>query len=155
MTHLPTEEKRQRYRRGLRWAMALLAFVLIVPLIPYGIVAAEGQLGSNTADIWRDARNKDQRDAFRTQIQGIETAVLINNRGEQWRTFREKQLVPYGGYLLLGTLGLITAFFLFRGRIKIEGGRSGKLVPRFSSNQRVRAGAILMEAGSAPKYPTP
>ena len=46
-----SEEKRRRYRRGLRWAMALLAFVLIVPLIPYGLVAAEGQLGSNSADI--------------------------------------------------------------------------------------------------------
>ncbi|HEY5789921.1 MAG TPA: formate dehydrogenase subunit gamma, partial [Gammaproteobacteria bacterium] len=46
-------------------------------------------------------------------------------------------LVPYGGYLLLGTLGVIVAFFLFRGRMQIEGGRSGKLVPRFSVNQRV------------------
>ena len=137
MNRTSPEEKRQRYRQGLRWAIALLAFVLIVPLIPYGLAAAEGQLGSNSADMWRDARNKDQRDAFRTQIQGIESAVLINNRGEQWRTFREQQLVPYGGYLLLGTLGLITAFFLFRGRIKIDGGRSGRLVPRFSSNQRI------------------
>ena len=34
-------------------------------------------------------------------------------------------------------LGIITAFYFLRGRIEIEGGRSGKLVPRFSVNQRV------------------
>jgi formate dehydrogenase subunit gamma len=133
----PEEQKRQRYRRGLRWAIALLAFVLVVPLIPYGFVAAESQLRSSSSDLWRDARQTTQTDAFRTQAQGREASVLINTSGEAWRNFREKQLVPYSGYLLLGTLALITAFFLFRGRIRVEGGMSGKLVPRFSSNQRV------------------
>jgi len=133
----PEEQKRRRYRRGLRWAIALLAFVLVVPLIPYGMVAAESQLRSSSSDLWRDARQTTQTDAFRTQAQGSEAAVLINVRGEEWRNFRSNILVPYSGWLLLGTLGLITAFFLFRGRIRIEGGRSGKLVPRFATNQRV------------------
>jgi formate dehydrogenase subunit gamma len=34
-------------------------------------------------------------------------------------------------------LGIVTLFYLIRGPIKIEHGRSGKLVPRFSVNQRV------------------
>ena len=137
MSLTPMEQKRLRYRRGLRWALALLAFVLIVPLVPYGLVTAESQLRNSSSDLWREARRPTQPENFRTQVQGIDSAVLINVRGDEWRHFRENTLVPYGGWLLLGTLGLITAFFLYRGRIRIEGGRSGKLVPRFATNQRV------------------
>jgi formate dehydrogenase subunit gamma len=134
VNHPPTA--RRRYQRGLRWALALLTLVLVVPLIPYGL-AGESQLRSSSADLWRDARQTTRPDAFRTQVQGDESAVLINVVGDRWRTFREQTLVPYGGWLLLATVALITLFFLFRGRIRIAGGRSGRLVPRFSSNQRV------------------
>jgi formate dehydrogenase subunit gamma len=74
---------------------------------------------------------------MRTQIQGVQSNQLINYWGDQWRLFRSNLLVPIGGVILLGMLGIITLFFLIRGRIEIEGGRSGVLVPRFSVNQRV------------------
>jgi formate dehydrogenase subunit gamma len=45
--------------------------------------------------------------------------------------------VPYSGWLFGGIAAVIVLFFLVRGRIRIEGGRSGRLVPRFSVNQRV------------------
>ena len=72
-----------------------------------------------------------------TVVENIDGSVLINAWGETWRTFRASQLVPIGGWVLFGTLALISAFYLIRGRIAIEGGRSGKRVPRFSVNQRV------------------
>jgi formate dehydrogenase subunit gamma len=72
-----------------------------------------------------------------TQVQNIDGTVLINPYGEEWRLFRADKLVPIGGWVLLGMLAVIALFYLVRGRIRIEGGRSGKLVPRFSVNQRV------------------
>jgi len=130
------ETRRRRYRTALRASLILLAFVLVVPLIPYGLAATGVQLNNPGAELWRAVRQRVQ-EPMTTQAEGVDGAMLINPWGEEWRLFRANQLVPIGAWVLLGTLGLITLFFLIRGRIRIEDGRSGKLVPRFSVNQRV------------------
>ena len=43
-----------------------------------------------------------------------------------WLQFREGPLSVYGGYFLLGVIGLLVLFFLVRGRIKIGAGRSDR-----------------------------
>jgi len=128
--------KRQRYRRAWRMTWLLLAFALLVPLVPYGLAATGVQLNNPGTDLWRAVRQRVQEPTS-TQVENIDGSVLINTWGEEWRNFRANLLVPGGAVLLLGTLALILLFYLYRGRIKIEGGRSGKLVPRFSVNQRV------------------
>lgn len=131
-----TARNRRGYRRALRIVWVVLALALLLPLVPYAMAATGIQLTHPGADLWNAVRERVQA-PMSTGVQNIEGAVLINSSGEDWRTFRADYLVPYGGYVLLGVLGFITAFFLYRGRIRIEGGRSGKLVPRFSVNQRV------------------
>ena len=54
-----------------------------------------------------------------------------------WYEFRAGPLRTYGGYLLVGTIGLLAIFFLIRGRIRIEHGWSGILVPRFNLVERI------------------
>jgi len=75
--------------------------------------------------------------AASTQVQGVDSTVLINSFGEDWRRFRMEQLVPLGGYFLAGVLGGILAFALLRGRVKIDGGLSGKRLRRFTDFERV------------------
>ena len=133
----PGDKRRRRYRGALRATLVLLACALVLPLIPYGFAASGVQVPNPGTDLWRQVRQRMQQPNTTSRSQGVESAVLINPRGEDWRQFRMERLVPVGGWILLGTLGLITAFFLIRGSIKIEGGISGKLVPRFSVNQRV------------------
>lgn len=137
MSETDTTSKRLRYRRSLRVSLMLLALVFIVPLVPYGVAATGAQLDHPGTDLWRAVRQTVQPENTRTQVDNIDGSVLINPWGETWRLFRSSQLVPVGAWVLLGTLGAIAAFFLIRGRVKIEGGRSYKLVPRFSVNQRV------------------
>jgi len=131
------DKVRHRYRRALRVVLVMLAFVLVVPLIPYGLAATGGKVADPGTDLWREVRQRMVQPNVTTQSGAVDGAVLINPYGETWRAFRAEKLVPIGGWLLLGTLGVIAAFFLLRGRIRIVGGRSGKLVPRFSVNQRV------------------
>ena len=131
MSHNAREQKTHRYRSALRAALILLAFVLLMPLVPYGLAASGVQLNNPGAELWRAVRQRVQEPAS-TQVQNIDGTVLINPYGEEWRLFRADKLVPIGGWILLGTLAAIALFFLVRGRIRIEGGRSGKLVPRFS-----------------------
>ena len=87
-------------------------------------------------DLWQQIQGGESDITGRTQSQGVDAGVLINTRGEQWRNFRMRTLVPYTGYLLGGVLVIIVLFYVLRGRIVISGGRSGIKVPRFNVSQR-------------------
>ncbi len=63
--------------------------------------------------------------------------VLIQSSGEDWRLLRNRQVARYGAMALLGVLAAIVLFYLLRGRIKIKGGRTGRVIPRFSLAQRI------------------
>ncbi len=56
----------------------------------------------------------------------------------------------YGGYLLLGTIGLLAVFYLLRGRIRITAGRAGVHLLRFTAIERfahwLLAGSFLLLA---------
>lgn len=62
--------------------------------------------------------------------------VLIQDRGMWWWQFREGPLSIYGGYLLVGTLVFLLLFFLLRGRIKIDGPKTGRTMTRFTGFER-------------------
>ncbi|WP_425093002.1 formate dehydrogenase subunit gamma [Tropicimonas sp. S265A] len=62
--------------------------------------------------------------------------VLIQDRGMWWYQFREGPLLTYGGWLLLGTLGLLALFYLIRGKIRIDGERTGRTIERFDALER-------------------
>jgi formate dehydrogenase subunit gamma len=129
--------KQGRYRRALGWSAVLITLALILPLIPYALAQTGGvQLNNPGVELWSAVRER-VNEPMTTQVQGVQANQLINYWGDQWRLFRERMLVPVGGIVLIAMLGIITAFYFLRGRIEIEGGRSGKLVPRFSVNQRV------------------
>ncbi len=70
------------------------------------------------------------------------STVLIQDSGMAWFNFREGPLRTYGGYLLLGMFGLLAVFYLFRGKIRIEHGRSDQTILRF--NLLERAGHWLL-----------
>lgn len=90
--------------------------------------------GSSDSEVWRALR-------FGTadvtvSAGGAPARVLIQDRGMWWLNFREGPLITYGGWLLLGTLGLLALFFLLRGRIRIDGEKTGRTVTRFKSIER-------------------
>jgi len=62
--------------------------------------------------------------------------VLIQDRGMWWLQFREGPLLKYGGWLLLGTLGALALFYLLRGKIRIDGEKTGRTIERFASIER-------------------
>ncbi|MBZ0123515.1 MAG: formate dehydrogenase subunit gamma [Roseovarius sp.] len=67
---------------------------------------------------------------------GAPARVLIQDRGMWWLDIRRGPLVTYGGWLLLGTIALLAVFYLIRGRIRIEGERTGRTVTRFAAIER-------------------
>jgi formate dehydrogenase subunit gamma len=72
----------------------------------------------------------------RVTIPDPKAATLIQPEGREWRQFHEMTLPTYGGYILLGMLGILVLFYLLRGRVRLEGGRSGRTIVRFGGFSR-------------------
>ena len=64
------------------------------------------------------------------------SANLIHPAGRNWQTFHTVTLKWIGGIAILGMLALLILFYLWRGTMKIEGGRSGRTMVRFNALER-------------------
>ena len=72
----------------------------------------------------------------RVTIPDQRSATLIQPAGQDWRSFHERTLKWIGGISVIGMIVLLIAFYLFRGMVKIERGRSGRTVVRFNAFER-------------------
>lgn len=74
--------------------------------------------------------------AGRVSIPDAKSGLLIQPEGKAWRDFWRDESKLIGGIAILGVLALLAVFFLTRGRIKIEGGASGRTITRFNGVER-------------------
>ncbi len=72
----------------------------------------------------------------KTQVKGHDSAVLVNQQGDQWTTVRNQQLLPQGGDLLIVVLLIIGAVYAVRGPVTLHSGASGREMDRHSVNAR-------------------
>lgn len=72
----------------------------------------------------------------RGTIPDVKSYVLEHSAGRDWREFRTVTLKWIGGIAILGMLALLVIFYLSRGTIKIDGGRSGRTIVRFNAFER-------------------
>ncbi|MHA6326340.1 formate dehydrogenase subunit gamma [Roseivivax sp. CAU 1753] len=97
----------------------------------------ENTLGDQSdSDIWRAIR---QGAGGIPGSSAVVDGVLINAEGVWWSELRRPDgpLIRYGGFGIAAILVAVALFYLIRGRLRIEGGRSGRMVARFSLVQRV------------------
>lgn len=137
---------RSSVRRRLGWLMAgLLALSVVLPLIPYAVAQKQdddpaGRVGTEIpipnpgAALWSELR---EGSSGISRIGGISTGVLIADQGQRWRELREGPLVTYGGWVLIGVVLVLVLLYLVRGSVRIDGGRSGRQVPRWTLFERV------------------
>ena len=100
-----------------------------------GIAAQLGTLGgASDADVFRALRYGSADVAV--SARGPAASVVIQDGGMRWLKWREGPLRDYGGYLLLATLAALALFFGLRGRIRIEGRKTGQTILRFNALER-------------------
>lgn len=133
----PRTQSAAAHRRIIVWSLlSLLALTLLLPLVPYAVAyvdPAAGGVPNPGANLWSAVRGAD---VGSTQVQGVDSGVLINAYGETWRHFRMNQLIPLGALLMGSVLALIVLFYLVRGPLRIQGGPSGKKIQRFTVFER-------------------
>ena len=88
------------------------------------------------ADLWRAVRQREAPAAGSTQIRGVESGVLIERSGDDWRKYRREDFIKPAGLFVLAAAAGILAFYLVRGRIRIPDGRSGRRIKRFPDFDR-------------------
>ncbi|MDT8326328.1 MAG: formate dehydrogenase subunit gamma [Roseovarius sp.] len=100
-----------------------------------GVANQLGTLGgASDSEVWRGLRYG--LADVKVSSGGPEARVLIQDGGMKWLQFRQGPLATYGAYLLGGTIVLLALFFLLRGRIRIDGEKTGRTVTRFQAIER-------------------
>ena len=127
------------------------------PNLPDGVSAI-----SPGSELWRDVRRRDGVSEFNevnqgilvkdlmqeiqrsrqvpqgtSQVDQVDSGVLINAKGRRWADFRMTTLANYSGIALAAIFAIIIAFYVVRGKVPIEGGLSGNMVKRFTDYERI------------------
>ena len=72
----------------------------------------------------------------RGSIPDTKSYTIEQPAGRDWRQFHEVTLRWIGGVAILGILALLVIFYLWRGMVRIESGRSGHTIVRFNAAER-------------------
>ena len=98
------------------------------------------------ADLWRFVRQRPQEvEALKSQgragkvtsqVQGVDTTTLVNEKGEQWRVYRSERLVPWSIPLLGGALLLLLLVYWLVARGRPGPVDSGRRLLRFRDYER-------------------
>ncbi|QDY70309.1 formate dehydrogenase subunit gamma [Qingshengfaniella alkalisoli] len=89
--------------------------------------------GSSDADLWRAVR---AGDSFTSQSRVPMGNQLIQSAGHDWELTRNGPLAMYTAWIITGMLVLLSIFFALRGRIRIDAGKSGQTIKRFTLVER-------------------
>jgi formate dehydrogenase subunit gamma len=72
----------------------------------------------------------------RGTIPDTKSYTIEQPAGRDWRAFHNVTLRWIGGIAILGMLALLIIFYLVRGMVRIESGRSGRTIVRFNGFER-------------------
>jgi formate dehydrogenase subunit gamma len=114
------------------------AAVLIIVATAAPTVAQQPNVVNPTADAVKEQQLLEQFNRIQGlgTIPDIKSYVIEQPMGRVWRQFHEVWLRWIGAIAVLGMLSLLIVFYLIRGRVRIESGRSGINVERFNAVER-------------------
>jgi formate dehydrogenase subunit gamma len=124
--------------RHIRFVIGALALMLVIGLS--GPVAAQQQPSSvnPTASSVKEQQLLQEMKIIsgRGSIPDTKSYNIEQPAGRDWRYFHNVILRWVGGIAILGMLLALVVFYLIRGMVKIESGRSGRTIVRFTAFER-------------------
>jgi formate dehydrogenase subunit gamma len=122
------------FGRYVRLVLGAWAFLLIVATP----VPSYGQQVNPTASAVKEQQLLQELNRIqgRVSIPDQRSGVLEQPAGRDWREFRDVTLRWIGGIVIIGMLALLVIFYLSRGMVRLESGRSGRAIVRFTAFER-------------------
>ena len=122
------------FARFIRHTVGALAFLLVI----FMVGPCSAQQINPTASSVREQQLLQEFDRIqgRVSIPDQRSSVLMQPAGREWREFRNVTLRGIGGIAILGMLAVLIIFYLSRGMVRLESGRSGRTIVRFNSFER-------------------
>jgi formate dehydrogenase subunit gamma len=122
---------------AIRYVVGALALAYLVTLaVPAGAQQPSSVNPSASAVQEEQLLRQLRRVEGRITIPDQRAGILEQPAGRDWRRFHQITLRWIGAISILGVLALLIVFYLWRGMIRIEGGRSGRTVVRFNGFER-------------------
>ena len=125
----------------IRFIVAAMALALVVAAVAAPAGAQQRNPDSSVNPTASSVTEEQLLQEFR-RIQGRGTIpdtrsyVIVQPAGRDWRHFHQVTLRWIGAIAIIGMLALLVVFYLFRGMVRIESGRSGRVLVRFSVFER-------------------
>ena len=122
---------------NLRNAVAALTFVALATS-SYPVAAQQPTSVDPTASAVNEQQLLQQFKTIqgRGSIPDTKSYTIEQPAGRDWRHFHEVTLRWIGGAAILGILVVLVIFYLARGMVRIESGRSGHTIVRFNAAER-------------------
>jgi formate dehydrogenase subunit gamma len=122
--------------RFIRLAVCACAFLLVVSAAAPSI-AQQDPINPTARSVHEQQLLQEfDRIQGRVSIPDQRSRVLMQPAGREWREFRTVVLRWIGGITILGMLALLMIFYLSRGMVRLESGRSGRAIVRFTAFER-------------------
>ena len=133
---------------------ALTAVTAYVSFAP-AIAQTEGRVPGNSlgiasdAQLWRQVR---QGAEGTVSIPDQKAAILVQSEGDNWRAWRNGPIYTVGAAAFWTMFFVVFGFYMLRGKVRIQHGRSGRTVQRFNFLERfahwLTAGSFLVLAAT-------
>lgn len=123
------------FERVVRLAFGALGLFMLVMALP---APASAQQVNPTASAVKEQQLLQELNRIqgRVSIPDQRSGMLEQPQGREWRDFRNVTLRWIGGIAILGMLAVLVIFYLSRGMVKLESGRSGRTIMRFNAFER-------------------
>jgi formate dehydrogenase subunit gamma len=125
----------------LRFILGAMALALIVAVAsPAGAQQRNPDSSVNpTASAVKEDQllNELNRISGRCTLPDQKACTIEQPAGRDWRQFHQVTLRWIGAISILGMLAILVAFYLIRGMVRIESGRSGRVLVRFTAFERL------------------
>ena len=122
------------FGRYIRLVLGACAFLLIVATS----MPSNAQQINPTASSVKEQQLLQELNRIqgRVSIPDQRSGVLEQPAGRDWREFRNVTLRWIGGIAILGIIAVLVIFYLTRGMVRLESGRSGRSIVRFTAFER-------------------
>jgi formate dehydrogenase subunit gamma len=121
----------------IRLIAGALALLCILAMAPPVSAQQPNSVNPTASSVKEDQLLRElNRVQGRVSIPDAKSGVVEQPAGRDWRHFHEVTLRWIGAISILGILVLLVIFYLTRGMVRIEGGRSGRMIVRFTALER-------------------